>query len=69
MKLMDFISVLEKVLGKEARKEFLPMQKGDVYQTYADVTGLMEDFGFKPDTSVEEGLARFGEWFGEYYKR
>lgn len=69
VKLMDFIGILEKVLGKEARKEFLPMQKGDVYQTYADVSGLMEDFGFKPDTSVEEGLARFGEWFGEYYDR
>ena len=67
VKLMDFIRVLEECLGKEAKKEFLPMQKGDVYQTYADVSGLMEDFGFKPDTSVEEGLARFGSWFLDYY--
>lgn len=67
-KLMDFISVLEKCLGKEARKEFLPMQKGDVYQTYADVSGLMEDFGFKPNTSIEEGLDRFTRWFLDYYR-
>ncbi len=67
VKLMDFIRVLEECLGKEAKKEFQPMQKGDVYQTYADVSGLMEDFGFKPDTSVEEGLARFCSWFSDYY--
>ena len=67
VKLMDFIRVLEECLGKEAKKEFQPMQKGDVYQTYADVSGLMEDFGFKPDTSVEEGLARFCSWFLDYY--
>lgn len=68
VKLMDFIETLEKCLGKEAKKEFLPMQKGDVYQTYADVSGLMKDFGFKPDTSVEEGLSRFTKWFLDYYK-
>ncbi len=67
-KLMDFISVLERQLGKEAQKEYLPMQPGDVYQTYADVSELMRDFGFKPDTSIEEGLGRFAEWFKEYYK-
>ncbi len=67
VKLMDFIRVLEECLGKEAEKEFQAMQKGDVYQTYADVSGLMEDFGFKPDTSVEEGLARFCSWFSDYY--
>ena len=67
VKLMDFISTLEKCLGKEAKKEFLPMQKGDVYQTYADVSGLIRDFGFKPDTSVEEGLSRFAIWFLDYY--
>lgn len=67
VKLMDFIRTLEKCLGKDAKKEFLPMQKGDVYQTYADISGLMEDFGFKPDTSVEEGLAKFVKWFLDYY--
>ena len=67
-KLMDFIVILEKHLGKEAKKEFLPMQPGDVYQTYAYVTDLMRDYGFKPDTSLEKGLGLFVEWFKEYYK-
>lgn len=66
-KLMDYISTLEKCLGREAKKEFLPMQPGDVYQTYADVTDLMNDFGFKPSTSIEEGLGKFAEWFLPYY--
>ena len=66
-KLMDFIGALEKYLGKEAKKEYLPMQPGDVYQTYADVTDLMEDFGFKPSTSMDEGMRKFVEWFKEYY--
>ena len=66
-KLMDFIAVLERHLGKEAKKEYLPMQPGDVYQTYADVTDLMNDFGFKPNTTMEEGLGRFVKWFKEYY--
>lgn len=67
VKLMDFITTLEKCLGKEAVKEYYPMQPGDVYQTYADVTDLMHDFSFKPDTSIEEGLTRFVQWFKEYY--
>lgn len=67
-KLMDYISVLEGCLGKEAKKEFLPMQPGDVYETYADVTDLMRDFDFKPSTTIEEGLSRFAEWFLDYYK-
>ncbi len=66
--LMTFISVLEKALGKEAKKELLPMQPGDVPQTYADVTELMNDFGFKPSTSIEEGLGKFAAWYKEYYK-
>ncbi len=68
VKLMEFISTLEKYLGKEAKKEFLPMQPGDVYQTYADVSELMKDFDFKPDTPIEEGLKKFVEWFRDYYK-
>lgn len=67
-KLMDFIETLEKCLGKEAIKEYHPMQAGDVYQTYADVTELMNDFDFKPDTPISAGLARFVEWYREYYK-
>lgn len=67
VKLMDFIKTLECCLGKEAKKEFLPMQPGDVYQTYADVSDLMRDFGFKPDTPIEVGLAKFVEWYRENY--
>ena len=68
VKLMDFITMLEKCLGKEAVKEYYPMQPGDVYQTYADVSELMEDFDFRPDTSIEEGLSEFVAWFKEYYQ-
>lgn len=65
--LLVFIETLEKVIGIEANKEFLPMQKGDVYQTYADVSDLERDFGFRPDTPIEEGLKKFVEWYREYY--
>lgn len=67
VKLMDFVAVLEKSLGIEAKKEFLPMQAGDVPRTYADVSELMKDFDFKPDTSIEEGLGNFAKWFLEYH--
>ena len=67
-KLMDFVFTLEKYLKKEAKKEFLPMQPGDVYQTYADVTDLMEDYGFKPNTSLDEGIKQFVEWFKGYFE-
>ncbi len=67
-KLMDYIAILEKCLGREAKKEFLPMQPGDVYETYADVSDLERDYGFKPSTTIEEGLSRFAKWFLEYYK-
>lgn len=66
-KLMYFIETLEKAIGRTAKKEFLPMQAGDVYQTYADVTDLMNDFNFKPSTAIEDGLAKFAEWYKEYY--
>lgn len=68
VKLMDFIETLENALGKKAEKVFMPMQPGDVYQTYADVTDLMKDFDFKPDTTIEEGLGKFAEWYKEYYQ-
>lgn len=67
VKLMDFITTLEECLGMEAKKEYLPMQAGDVYQTYADVTDLMNDYGFKPNTTIKEGLTRFVEWYRTYY--
>lgn len=65
--LMDFITILEKALGKEAKKEFLPMQPGDVPQTYADVSALERNFDFKPNTSLEYGLGQFSKWYKEYY--
>lgn len=68
VKLMDFIETLENALGKKAEKVFLPMQPGDVYQTYADVTELMKDFDFKPSTTIAEGLGKFAEWYKEYYR-
>ena len=67
--LMHFIEVLEQALGKTAEKEYLPMQPGDVYQTYADVSELEEDFDFKPNTSIEEGLGKFAAWYKMYYKK
>ena len=67
-KLMAYIETLERCLGKTAVKEFLPMQPGDVYQTYADVSDLMRDYDFKPSTTIEEGLSRFVQWYREYYK-
>lgn len=67
-KLMDFIQTLEQCLEKEAIKEYYPMQAGDVYQTYADVTELMKDFDFKPDTPINVGLERFVKWYKENYK-
>lgn len=67
VKLMDYIETLERCLGMEAKKEYLPMQPGDVYQTYADVTDLMRDYDFKPDTPIETGLQKFVDWYREYY--
>jgi UDP-glucuronate 4-epimerase len=65
--LLDFIAALEKALGKEAEKEFLPLQPGDVPETYADVQELMDDVGFRPDTPIEQGVSRFVEWYKNYY--
>ncbi len=66
-RLMDYISCIEKAIGREARKEFLPMQAGDVYQTYADSSALAEATGFRPDTDLQEGIDRTVAWFKEYY--
>lgn len=66
-KLMEFIQTLENCLGVTAEKEYYPMQPGDVYQTYADVTDLMEDFDFKPDTPIKEGLSKFVKWYKDIY--
>jgi UDP-glucuronate 4-epimerase len=68
VELMRYIEVIEECLGKKAEKNLLPMQPGDVPDTYADVSALTEDVGYKPDTPIEEGVKRFVEWYREYYK-
>jgi UDP-glucuronate 4-epimerase len=65
--LLYFIEVLEKALGKKAVKNLLPMQPGDVPATFADVSDLVRDVGFKPDTPIEVGIDRFVAWYREYY--
>lgn len=68
VKLMDFITVLENELGLEATKDFKPMQMGDVVSTYADVTPLISDMGYKPSTSLETGIKHFVKWYKDFYK-
>jgi UDP-glucuronate 4-epimerase len=63
VQLSDFISILEKYLGKPAKKELLPMQPGDVSQTFADVSELIEDYGYAPNTTIEVGLKSFVHWY------
>ena len=65
-RLMDYIECIEQAAGKEAKKEFLPMQPGDVYQTYADSSALANATGFKPNTPLQEGITRTVEWFRNY---
>lgn len=66
--IMDYFLTLEKALGMTAKKEFLPMQPVDVYQTYADVDDLMRDFDFNPSTPIEVGLKKFVNWYRDYYE-
>ncbi|QAT41899.1 NAD-dependent epimerase [Aminipila luticellarii] len=68
VELEHYIEVIEKCLGRKAIKEYLPLQAGDVPATYAQVDDLMRDVGFKPETSVEEGISKFIDWYKEYYK-
>jgi UDP-glucuronate 4-epimerase len=67
VELNHYIEVVENCVGKKAIKNLLPLQPGDVPDTYADVTALTDDTGYKPNTSVEVGVARFVEWFVDYY--
>jgi UDP-glucuronate 4-epimerase len=67
VELMTFIEVIENALGKTAEKNLLPMQPGDVLCTYADVNDLIGDVGFKPTTSIYEGINHFVKWYREYY--
>lgn len=68
VKLMDFIAAIEKAVGKKAEMEMLPMQPGDVPDTYADVAELVKDVGYKPNTSLDEAVGKFVEWYRNYYK-
>jgi UDP-glucuronate 4-epimerase len=68
VELMDYIAALEKALGKSAKKNFLPMQAGDVPATSADTAELRAHTGFAPAMSVEEGVRRFVEWYRDYFK-
>jgi len=66
--LLTFIETLEKCLGKEAIKNLLPLQPGDVPETYADVSDLVHDLGYKPATLLENGIRNFVEWYKDFYK-
>lgn len=68
VELMDYIRALETALGKTADKEFLPLQAGDVIDTYAEISDLVEQFDYKPATTVEIGISRFVSWYQEYFK-
>jgi UDP-glucuronate 4-epimerase len=66
--LMDFIGHVETTLGREAKKNFLPLQPGDVPATYADITSFTADVGFEPSTPIDEGISRFVDWYRDFYK-
>lgn len=68
VKLLDFIEAIEKQLGTVAKKEFLPMQPGDVERTWANVDDLIKDYDYRPNTSITDGVASFIQWYREYYK-
>jgi len=64
---MDFITMIEKACGKEAQKEFLPMQPGDVRVSDADIAKARKKLGYEPKTQIKEGIPRFVQWYREYY--
>jgi UDP-glucuronate 4-epimerase len=66
--LTHVVALLEKELGRAAIKDMLPMQPGDVTETFADVGDLMRDVGFRPDTSIEDGIRGFVAWYRDHYK-
>jgi UDP-glucuronate 4-epimerase len=67
-KLLDFIAILERELGRRAQKKFLPLQPGDVLESYADIEVSRRDLGFEPKTTIEAGLKRFVQWYKQYYR-
>jgi UDP-glucuronate 4-epimerase len=68
VKLMDFVSIIEKTLGIEAEKNFMPLQPGDVAATYADVSDLIQNFDYQPNTSLEYGIEQFIKWYRSFYQ-
>jgi UDP-glucuronate 4-epimerase len=68
VELMDYIAALEEALGRKAEMEMLPLQAGDVPDTYADVDDLVQQFGYKPATQVNVGIKQFVAWYREYFK-
>jgi UDP-glucuronate 4-epimerase len=68
VELLRYIEVLESCLGKKAQRNLLPLQLGDVPDTYADVDNLVEDVGYQPTTPIESGISRFVDWYRAYYE-
>ena len=69
VQLLDFIESLEKALDISAIKNLLPMQAGDVYQTFADTTSLEQDYNYKPQIEVDRGIKEFVSWYKEFYTK
>ena len=68
VELLDYISAIEEALNLKAKKELLPLQPGDVPDTYANVDDLVKEFNYKPSTNVKKGVKNFVDWYKEYYK-
>lgn len=68
VELLEFVEIIEKKLGRKAKKELLPLQRGDVEETFANIDGLIEDINFAPNTPIEEGIEKFIDWYKGYYK-
>jgi UDP-glucuronate 4-epimerase len=67
--LLDYIACIEKAVGRTAIKNMLPMQPGDVRETFADIDDLRTDIGFEPKTTVQEGVKRFVAWYRDFYRQ
>jgi UDP-glucuronate 4-epimerase len=68
VKLLDFIAAIEQALGKQAIKEMMPIQPGDVAATYANIDDLVNQVGYRPNTPIAEGIRQFVAWYRDYYK-
>ena len=65
--LLRFIEVIEKAVGRKAKLEMAPMEPGDIKETYADISAMKKDFGFKPETTIDQGIPRFVDWYRDYH--